>query len=170
MSATLDGGVGVGQLAQACPPRLGSTWGCDVPTRCTHSQQSEPGRADLPLLCGRRFGWSVTSCWARRTAAPSPKRSLVPSPLASSSFPPGPVEASRQHLQKSWEGFLAHTSHCSGRKLGAHWLQRTQTANRTSHEMVTSSAVQRLLFLRIGVLPRGSLLTVTLILKLVYSG
>lgn len=94
------------------------------------------------------------------------RASLVPSSLASSSFPPGPVEASRQHLQKSWEGFLAHTSHCSGRKLGAHWLQRTQTTNGTSHETVTSSAVQRLLFLRLGVLPRGSLLTVTLILKL----
>ena len=79
MSATLAGGVGLGQLAQACPPWLGSTWGCDVPTRCTHSQQSEPGRADLPLLCGHRFEWSVTSCWARRTAAPSLKS--IPSPL-----------------------------------------------------------------------------------------
>lgn len=38
---------------------------------------------------------------------------------------------------------------------------------RTSHEMLNSSAVQGLLFLRLGVLPKGSLLSVTLILKLV---
>lgn len=128
------------------------------------SAKASLGRADLPLFCGCKFGWSVTSCLARRMAVPSLRH---PSPCAPG-FPllPSGSSGSQQAAQKSWEvSWPTHLTAVGGNSgLTGFNGQKLQTGPLMKQSLRLQS---KDCFLRLGVLPRGSLLSVTLILKLV---